>query len=216
LALVLPADSLQIYEEGSRTIHSGGLVAFPTDTVYGIGASVHRPSAVGRLYDVKGRPLNKPIALLLASAGEMEEVAQDIPEIAWRLAQRFWPGALTMVLPGREDLPEIVSAGQGTVAVRVPAHPVALALIAAAGIPLATTSANLSTHPPALTAQEVVGTLGKALDLIIDGGRAPGGTPSTVLDLTLDQPTILRLGALSARELEGVLEGLPLMSPSSP
>jgi len=195
-------------------IHSGGLVAFPTDTVYGLGASAYHPQAVARLYEVKGRPVDKPIALLLASAEEMGEVGQDIPEVAWRLAERFWPGALTVVLAKREDIPSVVSAGGGTVAVRVPAHPVALALIRAAGVPLATTSANLSSQAPALTAQEVKEVLGEAVELIIDGGRAPGGIPSTVLDLTVPEPTILRLGALSAWELGCVLGKCPLMSPS--
>jgi len=128
-------------------------------------------------------------------------VAEGITETAWLLAERFWPGGLTLVLPRKDNVPDIVSAGGPTLAVRVPDHPVFLALIAALGAPLAGTSANLSGRPSPVTAQEVEAELGGRIELILDGGRCPGGTPSTVLDLTTDPPTILRAGAIGVEEI---------------
>ncbi len=209
---VIPADSPQALEKAMKAILSGGVVAFPTDTVYGIGASAREPQAVARLYASKGRPAGKAIPLLLAKALDLATVARDIPPVAWSLAERFWPGALTLVVPKREEISPLVSAGQDTIAVRVPAHSLALALIEKVALPLATTSANLSSQAPALTAQEVERELVETLDLILDGGRAPGGVPSTVLDLTRQVPTILRLGAISAQELAGVLGRQPALA----
>ncbi|MBC8249031.1 MAG: threonylcarbamoyl-AMP synthase, partial [Anaerolineales bacterium] len=126
-------------------------------------------------------------------------------ETAWLLAERFWPGGLTLVLPKKANVPDVVSAGGSTVAVRVPDHPVALALIAALGAPLAATSANLSGRPSPVTAQEVETELGGRIELILDGGRCPGGIPSTVLDLTTEPPTILRAGAIAVEEIKALL-----------
>lgn len=192
----------------ARILAEGGLVAFPTDTVYGVGAHTFMPQAVERLYAAKRRPREKPIALLLAASQEIRRVARDVPPLAWELAERFWPGGLTLALPRGSAVPDVVCAGGDTVAVRVPDHPVALALIRALGAPLATSSANLSGQPDTMTAEEVREALGDAVDLILDRGRCPGGVPSTILDLTTEPPRLLRLGAISVEELRAVLPTL--------
>ena len=201
---MLPA-SEEAIATAARILAEGGLVAFPTDTVYGVGAHVFQPDAVERIYVAKIRPRDKAIPILLARADDLPLVAEGITETAWLLAERFWPGGLTLVLPRKDNVPDIVSAGGPTVAVRVPDHPVFLALIAALGAPLAGTSANLSGRPSPVTAQEVEAELGGRIELILDGGRCPGGTPSTVLDLTADPPTILRAGAIGVEEIEAAL-----------
>jgi len=201
---VLPA-SEEAIATAARILAEGGLVAFPTDTVYGVGAHVFQPDAVERIYVAKIRPRDKAIPILLARADDLPLVAEGITETVWLLAERFWPGGLTLVLPRKDNVPDIVSAGGPTVAVRVPDHPVFLALIAALGAPLAGTSANLSGRPSPVTAQEVEAELGGRIELILDGGRCPGGTPSTVLDLTADPPTILRAGAIGVEEIEAAL-----------
>lgn len=185
----------------ARILAEGGLVAFPTDTVYGVGAHAFQPDAVERIYMAKVRPRDKAIPILLAQADDLALVAEGITETAWLLAERFWPGGLTLVLPKKANVPDVVSAGGPTVAVRVPDHPVPLALMAALGAPLAATSANLSGRPSLVTAGEVEAELGGRIELILDGGRCPGGVPSTVLDLTTDPPTILRAGAIGVKEI---------------
>ncbi|MGA9350143.1 MAG: L-threonylcarbamoyladenylate synthase [Anaerolineae bacterium] len=189
----------------ARILAGGGLVAFPTDTVYGVGAHAFQPDAVERIYAAKIRPRDKAIPILLAQPDDLVLVAEGITETAWLLAERFWPGGLTLVLPKKANVPDVVSAGGPTVAVRVPDHPVPLALIAALGAPLAATSANLSGHPSPVTAQEVQAELGGRIELILDGGQCPGGVPSTVLDVTTDPPAILRAGAIGVQETEAAL-----------
>jgi L-threonylcarbamoyladenylate synthase len=188
-----------------RTLADGGLVAFPTDTVYGVGTHAFQPDAVERIYVAKTRPRDKAIPILLARADDLSLVGERVSEAAWPLAERFWPGGLTLVLPRKANIPDVVSAGGPTVAVRVPDHPVPLALMAALGAPLAATSANLSGHPSPVTAQEVQAELRGRIELILDGGRCPGGIPSTVLDLTTDPPTILRAGAIAVEEIKTAL-----------
>lgn len=193
------------FSVAARILAEGGLVAFPTDTVYGVGAHAFQPDAVERIYTAKIRPRDKAIPILLARADDLTLVSEGITEAAWLLADRFWPGGLTLVLPKRANVPDVVSAGGPTVAVRVPDHPVALALMAALGAPLAGTSANLSGRPSPVTAQEVETELGGRIELILDGGRCPGGVPSTVLDLTTDPPAILRAGAIAVEEIKAAL-----------
>jgi L-threonylcarbamoyladenylate synthase len=188
-----------------RIVAEGGLVAFPTDTVYGVGAHAFQPDAVERIYAAKIRPRDKAIPILLARPDDLALVTDRITEAAWLLAERFWPGGLTLVLSKKADVPAVVSAGGPTVAVRVPDHPVPLALIAALGVPLAATSANLSGRPSPVTAREVETELGGRIELILDGGRCPGGVPSTVLDLTTDPPAILRAGAIGVEEIKSAL-----------
>jgi L-threonylcarbamoyladenylate synthase len=201
---VLPAGKEAI-AVAARVLAEGGLVAFPTDTVYGVGAHAFQPDAVERIYTAKIRPRAKAIPILLARADDLPLVAEGITETAWLLAERFWPGGLTLVFPKKASVPEVVSAGGPTVAVRVPDHPVFLALIAALGAPLAGTSANLSGRVSLVTAREVEAELGGRIELILDGGRCPGGIPSTVLDLTTDPPTVLRAGAIAVEEIKTAL-----------
>jgi L-threonylcarbamoyladenylate synthase len=189
----------------ARILAGGGLVAFPTDTVYGVGAHAFQPDAAERIYAAKIRPRDKAIPILLAQPDDLVLVAEGITETAWLLAERFWPGGLTLVLPKKANVPDVVSAGGPTVAVRVPDHPVAQAVITALGAPLAATSANLSGRPSPVTAQEVKIELGGRIELILDGGRCPGGVPSTVLDLTTDPPVILRVGAIAVEEIKAAL-----------
>jgi L-threonylcarbamoyladenylate synthase len=186
-------------------LRRGGLVAFPTETVYGLGASALDPAAVARIFTAKGRPSNNPLIVHLAGAGEVARVAADWPEAAALLAQRFWPGPLTLVLPRGPAVPDAVTAGGPTVAVRVPAHPVARALLVAAGVPLAAPSANRSNRLSPTLAEHVLRDLGGRIDLILDGGPTAGGIESTVLDLTTRPPRLLRPGLIAPAELEAVL-----------
>ena len=177
------------------------MIAFPTDTVYGVGAHGLLNDAVEKLYVVKGRPAEKAIPLLLAAAAEVDSVARDISPAARDLMRRFWPGALTIVLKKQSHLPPAVS-GTDTVAVRVPDHAVVRDLIRALGAPLAATSANRSGEPELLDARSIASVLGGQLDLILDGGRCTGGVPSTVVDASGETLKVLRVGAIAA---EGVL-----------
>ena len=195
---------------GITILKRGGLVAFPTDTVYGLGASANVPQAVERVYMVKKRPPNMALPLLLADISQISEVAEPVPPIVWLLADKFLPGALTIVLPKSKSVPDIITAGGMTVAIRVPAHPVPVALARGSGAPIVGTSANLSGKPSALTADEVKSQFGDEVDLVIDGGRCPGGKASTVVDVTGETPIILREGAVSEEELRGVCGNIVL------
>jgi len=199
---VAPVADPKALEKASQLLKAGGLVAFPTDTVYGVGADAFLPRAVERIYEVKGRPLAMAIPLLIDNAEDLHMVAERIPDVAWALAKRFWPGALTVVLYRKPVVPDIVTSGGPTVAVRVPDHSFALGLIRVAGGVLAATSANLTGRPDPQTAQQVVDYLEGRIALILDGGRCPGGIPSTVIDLTKTPPVVVRPGAISWQELE--------------
>jgi L-threonylcarbamoyladenylate synthase len=189
-------------EQGISILKQGGIVAFPTDTVYGLGAAVNLPQAVARVYQVKERAKNMPLPLLLADKSQIGEVAEPVPPIAWLLAEKFLPGGLTIVLFKSKAVPDTVTGGGKTVALRIPAHPVPLALARGVGTPIVGTSANLSGQPSALTAEEVYTQLDGKVDLIIDGGRCPGGRESTIVDLTGETPLVLREGAISREELK--------------
>ncbi len=189
---------------GISILRQGGVVAFPTDTVYGLGVGVNIPQAVERVYQVKGRPVNMALPLLLADISQINEVAEPVPPIAWILAKKFLPGALTMVLPRSGLVPDTITAGGETVAIRIPAHPVPIALVRGLGMPIVGTSANLSGKPSALTANDVYSQLGDKVDLVINGGRCPGGKESTIIDVTGEVPVVLREGAISEEELRQV------------
>jgi L-threonylcarbamoyladenylate synthase len=205
---ILLATDPHAIDRACEVLEAGGLVAFPTDTVYGVGADAFQPRAVERIYEVKGRPLAKAIPLLIDDGEKLHMVAEDIPEVAWALAKRFWPGALTVVLHRKPEVPDIVTGGGATIAVRVPDHSFALGLIRAVGGVLAATSANLSGCADPTTAGEVMGYLEGRIGLVLDGGRCPGGTPSTVIDLTKTPPEVVRLGPIPREELQGVLAKL--------
>ncbi len=189
----------------AEVIRRGGLVAFPTETVYGLGGDALNPEAVARIFEAKGRPAHDPIIVHVAEAKDLNSVAQEVPSVAWRLVEAFWPGPLTLVLRRADKVPLVVTAGGETVAVRCPAHPVALALIRAAGTPIAAPSANRFGHTSPTTAQHVLDDLDGRFDLLLDGGPTPVGVESTVLDLTGEVPTILRPGGLPREALEAVL-----------
>lgn len=191
----------QQIKQGISVLKEGGIVAFPTDTVYSLGASISIVPAVEQVYRVKQRPRQRALPVLLADISQIGEVAEAVPRIARLLAEKFLPGALTLVLPRSESVPDIVTSGGNTVAVRVPAHPIPVALVRGVGTPVVGTSANLSGQPSALTYEEAHTQLGDKADLIIDGGRCPGGTESTIVDLTGEVPVILREGAISREEL---------------
>ena len=202
---VLPASDPNAIRYAADVLRYDGLVAFPTDTVYGVGATAFKHEVVARLYPLKGRSTEKSIAVLVADQAGMNLIADVVSPEAERLAERFWPGAVTLVVVKRPEVPESVSPDP-TVAVRVPAHPVALALLAAAG-PLAVTSANRSGQPSALTAEEVLEAIGGRIDLLLDGGRSPGRVASTVVDCTVQPPRVLRHGPVSEDEIRKALEG---------
>ncbi|MER3421280.1 MAG: threonylcarbamoyl-AMP synthase, partial [Chloroflexota bacterium] len=188
----------------ARVIRAGGLVAFPTETVYGLGANAFDAEAVAGIYRAKRRPPEDPCIVHIAAVAELPRVAARIPHQVEALAH-FWPGPLSVILPRAEAIPPIVTAGRPTVAVRVPAHPVALALIREAGVPIAAPSANRFMHTSPTTAQHVWDDLAGAIDLILDGGPTPVGVESTVLDLTGEVPTVLRPGAVTVEQLRAVL-----------
>ncbi len=203
--------SLDIQEQikkGISVLKQGGLVAYPTDTVYGLGACANLPKAVERVFDVKRRPRNTALPLLLANKSQVTEVAERVPPIAWLLIRSFLPGALTIVLAKSRSVADIITAGGSTIAVRIPDHPVPIALIKGLGSPIVGTSANLSGQPSPLTADEVYSQLGNRLDLIIDGGRCPGGKESTIVDVTGQTPIVLREGAISIEALKQVCSNI--------
>lgn len=201
-----------VIARAAAILRAGGLVAFPTETVYGLGANALDARAVDRIYAAKGRPSYNPLIVHVASVEGALDVAADWPETAERLARTFWPGPLTLVLPKRSVVPDGVTAGLPSVAVRVPRHPVAHALLVAAGIPVAAPSANRSTEVSPTTAAHVAKSLGEAVDLILDGGATSVGIESTVLDLTGGQPTLLRPGMISVPALEAVIGPVALSS----
>ena len=203
-------DIQQQVEQGISVLKQGGIVAYPTDTVYGLGASMSIPQAVERVYQVKERPHNMALPLLLADTSQITEVARSVPPIAWLFISKFLPGALTLVLPKSQSVPDIVTAGGETVAIRIPAHPIPIALIQGLGAPIVGTSANLSGKPSPLTAAEVHSQLGDKIDLVTDGGRCPGGSESTVVDVAGETPVVLRQGAISIEALKQVYPDIML------
>jgi L-threonylcarbamoyladenylate synthase len=195
-------------EQATTILKQGGIVACPTDTVYGVVAAINIEPAVERIYRIKGRPHSQALPILLADKSQMADVAKIVPLLAWRLADKFWPGALTMVLLKSESVSDIVTGGGKTVAVRMANHPMPTAIIRGLGVPIVGTSANLSGHPSALTAEEVRTQIGDQIDMIIDGGRCPGGTESTIVDLSGEEPRIIRQGAIPPEEIEQVCPNL--------
>jgi len=200
---ILSASSVNAIPRALEILKAGGLVAFPTDTVYGVGALVFNGKAVESIYTAKDRPIEKAIPVLIGDSDDLENVGIDIPETARRLVARFWPGPLTILVPKRADLPESVSA-TSTVGVRLPDHEVARALLGATG-PMAVTSANISGGQSPVTAQEVYEQLKGRIDLIIDGGKTPGGIPSTLVDCTAADLKVLREGPISLEALRSAL-----------
>jgi L-threonylcarbamoyladenylate synthase len=200
-----------VVRRAAEVIVGGGLVAFPTETVYGLGADALNPDAVRRVFAVKGRPPDNPLIVHIAAPEGLEGVAVRVPPRARALASAFWPGPLTLVLPRAPRVPLATTGGLDTVAVRMPAHPVALALIRAAGRPIAAPSANRSGRPSPTTAAHVLEDLEGQVDVVLDGGPCPVGVESTVLDLTEEPPVILRPGGVPREALEAVLGRVRLL-----
>ncbi len=198
-----PAPAL--VEQAGKLLASGALVAIPTETVYGLAANALDEQAVSGIFVAKGRPQDNPLIVHIADIGELAALVQSIPPKAMALAQAFWPGPLTMILRRAEQVPRIVSAGLDTVAVRMPSHPVALAVIRAAGVPLAAPSANRSGSPSPTTAAHVMHDLGGVIPLVVDGGACQVGVESTVVSLVSQTPVILRPGAVTKEQLERVV-----------
>ena len=202
---ILSVGQAHALEQAIELLRQGQVIALPTDTVYGVAADGLNPAAIERLYVVKDRPRDKAIPLLLASAGELSQVAVQVPAAARLLAEKFWPGALTLVVHAQANVPPVLRAEGDTVAVREPDHPIPRDLARLLGRPLAATSANISGGRDPSTAQEVEAQLNGRLALILDGGRVGGGVPSTVIDVSVDPPRVLRQGALAVDEIERVL-----------
>ena len=197
---ILPATPVAI-AEAAALIRAGELVAFPTETVYGLGADALNAQAVAKIFAAKQRPANDPLIVHIAVTDQLAQLSPAVPALAQALIAAFWPGPLTLVLPRRADLPAILSAGLPTVAVRMPSHPVAQALIEAAGTPIAAPSANLFSHTSPTTAQHVWEDLNGQIPLILDGGPTPVGVESSVLDLSGSHPRLLRPGAVSVEAI---------------
>lgn len=195
----------QVIARAAAVLRDGGLVAFPTETVYGLGADALDETASAQIFAAKGRPPHNPLIVHVAEAAEVSQLAADWPDAAARLAKRFWPGPLTLVVRKRPEVPGIVTAGGPTVAIRIPAHPVARALLKAAQLPIAAPSANASNHISATRAEHVLKGLGGRIPLLLDGGPTAGGLESTVLDVTCDPPRLLRPGLVSPSEIEAVV-----------
>ena len=190
--------------EAAAILRDGGVAAVPTETVYGLAANALSGEAVEKIFAAKGRPEHKPVSIFVTGMEMAERFCRDIPGGAYRLAEAFWPGPLTVILRRRENVPDAVTAGGGGVGVRVPDHETALALLRLTDLPLTGTSANLSGQAPTRTGAEAFSIFKGRIDCVVDG-EAPGGVPSTVVDLTGERAKILRFGAISAQALEKVL-----------
>lgn len=206
---ILSADpgalALDVVQTAAEALAAGQLVVFPTDTVYGIACRADDEQAVKRLFAAKRRPLDRPLPLLLAAAEVLTEVMAEVDTVAFRLAQAFWPGALTIVVRKSERVLDTVTAGKNTVGVRVPGLALTRAILAACSFPVAVTSANLSDAAPAIEVTDLPAELLQHVSVLIDGGRCPGEQPSTVVDTTVTPPRILRAGPITAAAIAAVL-----------
>jgi L-threonylcarbamoyladenylate synthase len=205
MSLPIKKPSVRVINQAARIIKAGGIVAFPTETVYGLGANAYNIAAVKKIFNLKGRPNDNPIIIHIADHRDLARVARNIPQIAYRLVAKFWPGPLTLVLKKSSSIPRIVTAGRDTVAVRMPKSKIAIALIKKSGVPIAAPSANRSGRPSPVTARHVYEDFGAAAPMIIDGGQSRIGLESTVLDLTQKSPTLLRFGLITKKDIERCL-----------
>lgn len=193
------------YEKCGRLIRAGELVAFPTETVYGLGANALNPEAVKKVYLAKGRPSDNPLIVHIASPDDIDKVARSVPDKARLVIEKFMPGSVTVVMPKRPEIPDCVTGGLDTVAVRMPLHPVALDFIRACGVPICAPSANTSTRPSPTLASHVYDDLGGKIAAILDGGACSVGVESTVIDFVGDTPRLLRAGGMPLEPLEEVI-----------
>ncbi|MEP7117528.1 MAG: L-threonylcarbamoyladenylate synthase, partial [Acidobacteriota bacterium] len=205
-----------VIAEAAALLRDGGLVAFPTETVYGLGAHALDAKAVAGIFAAKGRPATDPLIVHIATARGLDALARDVSSDARALAERFWPGPLTLVVAKRSEVPGVVTAGLDTVAVRVPAHPVAAALLHAAGVPVAAPSANTFSRPSPTSAAHVLADLDGRVDLVLDGGDADIGVESTIVDCTVTPPTVRRAGGVPFELLMEVVPTLQVNDAVAP
>ncbi len=201
-------------KQAAEIIKQGGLVVFPTETVYGLGADVLNPEAVKKVFAAKGRPSDNPLIVHIADVRDVQLLAKRPPKTAMLLMERFWPGPLTIILKKRKAVPDIVTAGGKTVAIRMPDNKIALSLICKAGVPVIAPSANLSGRPSPTRARDVIEDLMGRVDLIIDGGDTMIGVESTVIDLTVSPPVILRPGGIAVEDIEAVIGDVRVIAKS--
>ena len=192
--------------KAASIIHSGGVVAFPTESFYALGVSAWDEKAIQRLFAIKKREENQPLLLLIPTASLLNQYVIRIPDIASQIMEEFWPGGLTLIFEANPGLPQLLTSGTGKIGLRLSSHPVATALTRAVGAPITGTSANISGQTACSSAEAVRHSLGRSVDFILDGGETEGGKGSTVLDITVDPPTILREGMVSREQLEAYLE----------
>ncbi len=202
---VLPASRPESIRLAGEIIRQGGIVAFPTETVYGLGCDALNPEAVARVFEAKRRPSFDPLIVHVATRASLDRLVETISVGDHRLMDAFWPGPLTLVLPKREQVPDLVTAGLSTVAARMPAHPVARALIREAGVPIAAPSANPFGYVSPTCAQHVVDGLGNRVDLVLDGGPCPIGVESTIVSMIGTWPEILRPGSITLAEIQEII-----------
>ncbi|MCH8932534.1 MAG: threonylcarbamoyl-AMP synthase [Nitrospinae bacterium] len=204
-----PEASRKTLETIQSVLDSGGVIAFPTDTFYGLGADPFNPEAISKIFRIKQRPADKPLLVLIHSPDQVDRLTDQITPLAKLLMRSFWPGSLTLLFKAAPGLPSELTAGTGKVGVRLPAHLFTLQLLEGLDCPLTAPSANISGHKEPTALWEFPSTLGEELDLLVDGGPAPGGKPSTILDATTNPPILVREGAVSRKDLQLILPNLP-------
>jgi L-threonylcarbamoyladenylate synthase len=195
----------ELWEEARAILKGNGIIAVPTDTFYALAANPFQEAALSRLFALKQRAPEKPVLLLIDGPAMLKQLVQEVPNPARRLMEKFWPGPLTIILPGLAHLPRLLTAGTGTIGVRLPRHPLTCRLITAVGHPLTGTSANRSGCPPLTRAAEVAREFGDGVDLVLDTGDCPGGKPSTIIDVSHSLPRLVRVGAIPAMELAEIV-----------
>lgn len=207
MTIIRPAETGmdEALEKASGIIKGGGVIAYPTETFYGLGVKFDNIAALRRLYRIKHRSMDKALSLIIGEKRMLQLIASSIADSAEKLADKFWPGPLTLLLPAKPEISGFVTANTGKIAVRVPGESFALDLVWSLGFPITATSANISGKPPADNAGDVIRYFGDAIDLIIDCGTTPGGKPSTIIDASEEKIQILRAGAISAEEIFAAL-----------
>ncbi len=195
-----------LVRKAATILQRGGVIGYPTETVYGLGCNAYDQAAVERIYELKGRPRNRALILIAADSMQVRELTESIPDAAEKLIDAFWPGPVTIIFKSSQWLKAKCPTAADTVAVRIPNSPLCLELIKQCGFPMVSTSANLSGRPPATTAEQVAEIFGDRLDLIIDGGPSPESVPSTVIDAVHEPPKVVRQGAVSALEIRSILD----------
>ena len=202
--LILPAEKPAAIESAIALLKEGEIIAFPTDTVYGLASDAFHAPGIIKLFEAKGRESNKAIAILIGTKEQVKLVTNHMTKMAKKLTEKFWPGGLTVIVPRKESIPELISTTKN-IGIRMPDHPIALELLRAFG-PLATTSANLSGGSNPQSAIDVFDQLNGRIPLILNGGVCPGGIPSTVVDCTGEKPVVLRVGAISEKDIQAAVE----------